>query len=292
MFAGRLKCSSRPLRFPYQLSVGTLAFLSCQNVKSFRVHHRVLISNEPQVLPSSSSCDQRWTKSQQLPLRKSPRDRWTLRRVTSPSLKAGLHVRRKHKNKHKRKDQTRVNWDDASTSTSARSSLLPLCLRRPGSHVAYACACVVRATSLKGLVELRTGCCCRSCRIVRIFTVPDINSVREDQAQRQYLARCCVWAYPGFHLIHLRVGNAGAEICRYGDSREPGSFLSWRKVFDALCYRPNSFTLITANRVMNFIADSVEDMNSWVQGTCLRLFVSRGINGFSAVWFEPKNLDM
>ena len=57
-------------------------------------------------------------------------------------LKAGLHVRRKHKHKHK----PRVDRDDASTSTSARSFFL--CLRRPGSHMAYACAfacaCVVR----------------------------------------------------------------------------------------------------------------------------------------------------
>ena len=55
------------------------------------------------------------------------------------TLKAGLHVRRKHKHKHKHKP--RVNRDDASTSTSARSFFLCLCLRRPGSHVAYACAC-------------------------------------------------------------------------------------------------------------------------------------------------------
>ena len=50
----------------------------------------------------------------------------------------GLHVRRKHKPKHK----PHVNRDDASTS--ARSFFLRL--RRPGSHVAYACAyaCVVR----------------------------------------------------------------------------------------------------------------------------------------------------
>ena len=54
-------------------------------------------------------------------------------------FKAGLYVRRKHKHKHK----PRVNRDDASTSTSARSFFLRLCLRRPCSHVAYACACVV-----------------------------------------------------------------------------------------------------------------------------------------------------
>ena len=58
------------------------------------------------------------------------------------NLKAGLHVRRKHKHKHKHKP--RVNRDDASTSTSARSFFLCLCLRYPGSHVAYACACVLR----------------------------------------------------------------------------------------------------------------------------------------------------
>ena len=41
-------------------------------------------------------------------------------------LKAGLHVRRKHKHKH----TPRVNRDDASTSTRARSFFLCLCLRR------------------------------------------------------------------------------------------------------------------------------------------------------------------
>ena len=57
-------------------------------------------------------------------------------------LKAGLHVRRKHKPKHK----PRVNRDDASTS--ARSFFLRLCLRRPGLHVAYACLrlCLVLAS--------------------------------------------------------------------------------------------------------------------------------------------------
>ena len=63
-----------------------------------------------------------------------------------PSLKAGLHVRRKHGHKHKRKHKPRVNRDDASTSTTARSFILRLCLPRPGLHVAcaYARACVVR----------------------------------------------------------------------------------------------------------------------------------------------------
>ena len=32
------------------------------------------------------------------------------------------------------------------------------------------------------------------------------------------------------------------------------------------CFRANSFTLITANRVMNFIADSAEDVSGWVEG--------------------------
>ena len=60
------------------------------------------------------------------------------------NCKAGVHVRRN--NKHKQK--ARVNRDDARTSTSARSFFLRLCLRCPGSRVAYACAyalpCVVR----------------------------------------------------------------------------------------------------------------------------------------------------
>ena len=64
------------------------------------------------------------------------------------TVKAGLHVQRKHK--HKRKHKPRVNRDDASTSArkSAFYFFLRLCLRRPGSHVAcaFACAyaCVVR----------------------------------------------------------------------------------------------------------------------------------------------------
>ena len=56
------------------------------------------------------------------------------------TMKAGLHVRRKHKHKYK----PRVNRDDASTSARKRNARLCLCLRRTGSHVAYACACVVR----------------------------------------------------------------------------------------------------------------------------------------------------
>ena len=49
------------------------------------------------------------------------------------TLKAGLHVRRKHKHEHKHKP--RMNRDDASPS--ARPFFLRVCLRRPGSHVAY-----------------------------------------------------------------------------------------------------------------------------------------------------------
>ena len=55
------------------------------------------------------------------------------------AVKARLHVQRKPKHKHKHKP--RVNRDDASTSESARSFFLCFCLRRPGSHVAYGCAC-------------------------------------------------------------------------------------------------------------------------------------------------------
>ena len=52
--------------------------------------------------------------------------------------KAGLHVRRKHKNKHKDNHEytPRVNRDDASASTSAKEHVPFSC--------AYACACVVR----------------------------------------------------------------------------------------------------------------------------------------------------
>ena len=41
--------------------------------------------------------------------------------------------------------------------------------------------------------------------------------------------------------------------------------VSYQRSPKFLC-RPNSFTLITANRVMNFIADSPEDVNGWVEG--------------------------
>ena len=57
-------------------------------------------------------------------------------------LKAGLHVRRKHKHKHKH--QPRVNRDDASTSARKRNARLCLRMRRSGSRVACAYACVVR----------------------------------------------------------------------------------------------------------------------------------------------------
>ena len=53
---------------------------------------------------------------------------------------------------HEHKHKPCVNRDDSSTSTSARSFFLRLCLRRPGSYVAdtYACAyaCVVRVNQL------------------------------------------------------------------------------------------------------------------------------------------------
>ena len=66
--------------------------------------------------------------------------------LDSRCQKAGLHVRRKHKHKHKHKP--RVNRDVASTtsaSTRKKGTLsFFLCLRRSGSHVAYAYACVVR----------------------------------------------------------------------------------------------------------------------------------------------------
>ena len=70
------------------------------------------------------------------------------------SVKAGLHVRSKHKRKHK----PRVNRDDASTTARKRNACFCLCLRRPGSHVAYtcayACACVVHVN--QPLQMLRT----------------------------------------------------------------------------------------------------------------------------------------
>ena len=46
-----------------------------------------------------------------------------------PTVKAGLHVRRKHE--HKRKHKPCVNREDASTSTRKRNARSCLCLRRP-----------------------------------------------------------------------------------------------------------------------------------------------------------------
>ena len=56
-------------------------------------------------------------------------------------LTAGLLVRRKHNHK------PRVNRDD--TSITARSFFLHLCLRRPGSHVAYAALVSCRVVELR-----------------------------------------------------------------------------------------------------------------------------------------------
>ena len=75
-------------------------------------------------------------------------------KVRNHLIKAGLHVRRKQKHKHKHKP--RVNRDDASTSTSARFSFFCLCLRRPGSHVAYACACAFQLYSFLSVFSLHT----------------------------------------------------------------------------------------------------------------------------------------
>ena len=66
-------------------------------------------------------------------------------------LKAGLHVRRKHKHEHK----PRVNRfrKHKRQHKKNRSAFLFLVLRRPGSHVAYArarayaCACVLRGVN-------------------------------------------------------------------------------------------------------------------------------------------------
>ena len=74
--------------------------------------------------------------------------------VVSPgfSLKAGLHVRRKHKHKHRDKHKPRVNRDDASTRE--RNALLFLCLRRPGSHVAYSVLMLVLVLMLTLMLVL------------------------------------------------------------------------------------------------------------------------------------------
>ena len=60
---------------------------------------------------------------------------------------AGVYARRNHKHK------PRVNRDDASISARKRNARLCLCSHRPVSHVAYACACVVRVTQPKDLTK-------------------------------------------------------------------------------------------------------------------------------------------
>ena len=88
------------------------------------------------------------------------------------SIKAGLHVRRKHK--HKRKHKPRVNRDDASTSARKRDARLCLCLRRSGSHVAcaYACACVVRVTpALSGVSWSQLTCTVHAVPLISFVTL-------------------------------------------------------------------------------------------------------------------------
>ena len=88
-------------------------------------------------------------------------------------VEAGLHVRRKHKHK------PCVNRDDARTNTSAHSFFLRLC--RPGSHVAYVCACVVRVNqsllsmmfmgNMCALLELRLLFCSLYSLLIALFFV-------------------------------------------------------------------------------------------------------------------------
>ena len=70
-----------------------------------------------------------------------PHAYWTQKAI----LKAGLHVRRKHNpntsTSHVWTGTTPVQLAQAQEN-GMRSFFL--CSRRPGSHVAYACACVVR----------------------------------------------------------------------------------------------------------------------------------------------------
>ena len=37
--------------------------------------------------------------------------------------------------------------------------------------------------------------------------------------------------------------------------------------FAVFYFRPNSFTIITANRLLSFCADTAEEANGWVDGT-------------------------
>ena len=68
--------------------------------------------------------------------------------------------------REKQKHKPRVNRDGASTS--ARSFSLCLCLGRPGSHVAYACACIGRVNQYAFLapVPLHLGGKVRGLRAV------------------------------------------------------------------------------------------------------------------------------
>ena len=96
-----------------------------------------------------------------------------------PSFKAGFtRTTQAHEHKHK----SRVNLDDVSTSTSARYFFVCLCLRRPSSHVAYACAHAYALISLR-----RT---CKSAfsitKIQRIFPCTNLIS----RARGPWL--CCI----------------------------------------------------------------------------------------------------
>ena len=114
------------------------------------------------------------------------------------SVKAGLHVRCKHKHK------PRVNRDDASTS--ARSFFLHLCLRRPGSHVAFACDCVVRVLkpAFTQCLWKRSHC---FCSIVRDVCV----------CERVFLARS-TRACPLVHICPSQLNRVRLEV-----------FVCWRR---------------------------------------------------------------
>ena len=111
-----------------------------------------------------------------------PLVQWILLRF----IKAGLHVRRKHKYKHK----PRVNQDDAS----ARSFFLRL--RRPGSHVAYACACacVVRVNQPLAFIIPTANTTylvlwtCSGCRDVlrRMCKKSAVRSICKDKTHAQH----------------------------------------------------------------------------------------------------------
>ena len=115
---------------------------------------------------------------------------------------------------------------DASASTSARSFFLRVCLRRPGSHVAYACACVVPVRTWLMLVlassRFARGLClclrrpgshvayaCACIVPVRTWLMLVLASSRFARGLCLCLHRTCKPAFSGLLLVSLSLETSG-----------------------------------------------------------------------------------